>query len=1353
MLFDTLPGGLQQSPAIKIFYLLKNEAWSQYERDSERQTILKLQTWDKDMVQIQPMVTPIELMMEMCVSEQEHLDLQRVIRRANKLPLGLQLDALSMNTVSAMDDIESNAEQHYMMTNLIACPDGLATTKEIVRIYSILNTFLQQRIALKQLVSEMWNEKQVPLSFLMFSVKRLQHKPVDDEDRNELQMDLECADATWLFIHHLLRFCTEQKWDGKRLHAFWNEATGNGIKINAFGVKLVENILSSDVSNGSDNELYKRTAELLNMWYYNVLQTASKSSGSVESAALKANDDQKEEHSLSIRFPLTVDEDEDRNYENQIVRYVQSRDMELLNDLPPMTSMQSFFNLNLVQRETVVLSLLRSISKNLPSVLTVHVQDEMAPVGAPLNNSLDLSVIFRRGLWSGTNTKVDKPLFLWSPTEIWWYLGRWVSSDVKYKLYLKALQEKFEEYNVSGSVVNVFHQNDNMALIESILKEQTKGYLLPSCLELISHEFQKWIEEVSEDEDIKKSFENLTPEQVAEMLLEFPLQRLKMMIIDENLSGKTFCENPEVFGIYLQNATGWSQLECSQISTKLSSNISFTKEQLLKSLRTNAFQNGLSNSLVKHMETRLLFECDLETMHYELRTKGYLKNDFRDLVLEFARDAAKQQESGPERDRFISNYFKTVSNALIMRADDDGENYRPWKCIFCGHFNANMVAGHELVRDMSNCIVCGYAQTELLTMTIKGFPMLIHINSEKDRKKSVDDHKEMDLNEHEEVILRNLKNKRLDLHCPTQIESDLCESLKMILVILREHHRFVEDGEAPKDAKQIWTEQLDTVIINGAYDHIKEYHLESSFRPKCQVIQSFCKKVVQCENAGDCTLLKMANEVKNNDFSDGEVAVCNIHVHLCHGQMREDSNSESAMQLNVEDEVKDGQVPNESAKSDEKTNVTQEPMVDSLELDHSVSSDEFKNKKEYIDAIERYAEEHRGDLTCQLTDNSLICESMKFIAVILLEHKQYLKVMQEDQDANGTEIDVNALEMFVTEKMYREWLLGAADVILSENHVNLRESVLETLRKLLDENTDDICNFVFLWGGKGQRKAFLNTMKKYLKNKKLGGPLGKIYKKVREEMNQYLKSSAPKYYKQQYQQWLQQLDANEVANHCEHIDRAHLPKSDAARRSTVYAFFEDVVHSADSEPDKSKCLHSKMSARNEQDDSLKSMLNNVHLDWCHHRESELGKFWRFITYRDDLYEYGFGIRQNHIHLTPKFGSIREEVECNSAFPISHDAFIGFLTKAIAKMGKVSKMYCREHASKHGFIRNDKMAVKHVLAMILYTDHTKFSKFCHLGFCTQIGSNLVNSLQPLPGTSANVSENSWRRWCQSRNGTT
>ena len=1310
MLFETLSGGLRQGPAIKIVQLLKTEAWNRYERDTERQSTLNLHTWDKDIVQVQPMVTPMELMIEMCVSEQKRLDLQNVISRANKLPLELQLNTLTMSTVSALDDIESNVEQYHVMTSV--CPDGLTSTQEIVRFHSILDLFLQHRSVLEDLASKQWNENQVPLSFLMFAVKRLQHEPLDDEDRNELKMDLEWADATWLFIHHFLRFCAEQKWDGKRLHEFWKEVTENGIKINEFGVKLVGQVLTSDQSD--DRTMFTRTAELLSMWYYDVLQTASRTSGSVGSAAVKANEDQKEEQSLSIRFPLTVDEDGDCHHEveNQIVRYVQSRDIELLNELPPMTSMQSFFNLNLVQRETMVLSLLRSISHNLPSVF---VQNETATDEAPVDHTNNLNTIVHRGLWSGKNTKVDKPLFLWSPTEIWRYLGCWVSGDVKYNRYLQALQEKFEEYNVSGSVLNVFHQNNNMALIESILKEHTRGYLPPSTLVIINREFQKWIENISQDNALKISIGNLSPELVAEVLMEFPLHCLKRMITDENLSGKTFCENPEVFGIYLQNATGWNQLECSQISATLSSNISFTKEQLLKSLRTNGIQNGLSNSLVKQMETRLLFECDLETMHYELRTKGHLKNDFCDLILALAHEAAKQQQSGPKRDQFILEYFKTVSNALIMRADDDGENYRPWKCIFCGYFNANMVAGHERVRDISICIVCGYEQMELLTMAVKGFPMLIDRNPEKNRKRFVDDHKEMVLNEHEEVILQNLRNNRLDLHCPIQIGSDLCESLKVILVILREHHSFVEGGQALKDAKIIWSEQLDIKVINAAYDHIKDYHLKSSSQPKCKVFQSFCKKVVQCDNSGDCIMLKMANHWKTCDLSDGELVVLIIHLHLCHGQIWEGPHSDSTDDLRVNDELKDKSDPKESEKSKEETDVESNSVAASLQSHHCVSSGDFKNEvqKEYIDALEQYAEEHHGDLTCHLTETSSICESMKFIAVILLEQKHYLKLMEEDQDESATEIDASALEKLVTEEMYRDWLLRAADVILSEKHLNLRESVLETIRKLLDENTDDICNFTFLWGGKGQRKAFLNTMKQSLKNKKLGGPLGKIYKKVQEEMREHLKAEAPRYYKQQYEQWLQQLDANEVANHCEHIRRAHLSKEDASRTSTVYAFFEEVVHSADSEPEKSKCLDSKMSSKNEQNDNLESMLNDVHLNWCHHRESELGKFWRFITYRDDLYEYGFGIRQNHIHLTPKFGSIREEVECNSAFSISHDRFIDFLTKAILKMGKVRKMHCREHAPKHGIIRNDTMTLKHVLAMILYTDHTKFCDLPYL----------------------------------------
>ena len=65
---------------------------------------------------------------------------------------------------------------------------------------------------------------------------RLRRKSVTNDDSKEFEREMKSADAMWLFIHFLMKYCDDKKWNGMKLNKYWNETTGNGQRTNGHRV-------------------------------------------------------------------------------------------------------------------------------------------------------------------------------------------------------------------------------------------------------------------------------------------------------------------------------------------------------------------------------------------------------------------------------------------------------------------------------------------------------------------------------------------------------------------------------------------------------------------------------------------------------------------------------------------------------------------------------------------------------------------------------------------------------------------------------------------------------------------------------------------------------------------------------------------------------------------------------------------------------------------------------------------------------------------------------------------------------------------------------------------------------------
>eukprot|EP01083_Nonionella_stella_P019694 54691_1 len=94
--------------------------------------------------------------------------------------------------------------------------------------------------------------------------------------------------------------------------------------------------------------------------------------------------------------------------------------------------------------------------------------------------------------------------------------------------------------------------------------------------------------------------------------------------------------------------------------------------------------------------------------------------------------------------------------------------------------------------------------------------------------------------------------------------------------------------------------------------------------------------------------------------------------------------------------------------------------------------------------------------------------------------------------------------------------------------------------------------------------------------------------------------------------------------------------------------------------------------------------------------------------------YGFGMEHFHPNLSPKYCCVRDELLSNTLHQISEKLFRFLLVKAIKKhrlsLGKEVEepLICKYFDQRYNIIRNSPIGIRHILALIVYTD---LSKFC------------------------------------------
>ena len=278
-------GKLKAGTALKLCSLLRGDVEIKSVEWNHRLCVLKSLEIASNFVL--STITPIQLMIELCIPEHEYRDLEGAMRRSATIPLVQQLRALIKDSL--------------FMTLL---RDDVATDQDILRFQSVLEMFIEKRFELENIAVPQWNSGQLALSFMMYTANEMMNRHDGNEDDTNWEHDPTVPDTMWLFIHFLRRFCIETKMNGIELNDFWIENMVNGAKMKMFGEVLADRVCSHFKC---DVDQFSSSMEMLSFWFIEELRRFRKHPVVLDQCSVE---------DIVILFTFKADDDADEKERN-----------------------------------------------------------------------------------------------------------------------------------------------------------------------------------------------------------------------------------------------------------------------------------------------------------------------------------------------------------------------------------------------------------------------------------------------------------------------------------------------------------------------------------------------------------------------------------------------------------------------------------------------------------------------------------------------------------------------------------------------------------------------------------------------------------------------------------------------------------------------------------------------------------------------------------------------------------------------------------------------------------------------------------------------------------------------------
>eukprot|EP01084_Bolivina_argentea_P192902 331050_1 len=203
-------------------------------------------------------------------------------------------------------------------------------------------------------------------------------------------------------------------------------------------------------------------------------------------------------------------------------------------------------------------------------------------------------------------------------------------------------------------------------------------------------------------------------------------------------------------------------------------------------------------------------------------------------------------------------------------------------------------------------------------------------------------------------------------------------------------------------------------------------------------------------------------------------------------------------------------------------------------------------------------------------------------------------------------------------------------------------------------------------------------------------------------------------------QYVLNISIQDIIASYQHILTTHLQTNDILRKQNVFNCFEAVVHFK-SGILKENCIeivsNYESNQQNKTIETVKSadlkeyyishLLSSIHLHLAHHQKKDNIVDKSRNKTDNELEMFDFGISVCPPELSPKYLYFKEEMIFNKEYAVTSKMFSSLMSEAQQKhrveMEQDKKLLCSYFDKRYNIIRNEPIEVRHILALILYTN--------------------------------------------------
>eukprot|EP01084_Bolivina_argentea_P258121 435025_1 len=354
------------------------------------------------------------------------------------------------------------------------------------------------------------------------------------------------------------------------------------------------------------------------------------------------------------------------------------------------------------------------------------------------------------------------------------------------------------------------------------------------------------------------------------------------------------------------------------------------------------------------------------------------------------------------------------------------------------------------------------------------------------------------------------------------------------------------------------------------------------------------------------------------------------------------------------------------------------------------------------------------DLCCPERNDNERCPSMLRLVKQLLYFKKWNSLNTKNDDVY--KMLLTNVDKYICDEAFNILFIECAKSI---DRIN--ETQLGLLKNMVDINV--INKSYFLKPKK--KKSFLNIIKEQATI--LLGPGSELFNKMKNSLINAMRDG-----------FLSDLDIHNIELDYHHILKIHLNNDNKIASENVFNFFSKAVHYDDNQIEIQQCVSSKRTnerikerylqpdnktlVANEQStqtisglkqEYIHNRLHIIHYYLVHSQSSTstvstecISKMSKYKTHD----KYRFGFEHSYPQLSPEKSCIKDELLCNA---IAIDEFKVLLIKAIKKQQisqsekQNTSLICKYFDPAYNIIRNECIGVRHILALVVYTDMSNF----------------------------------------------